>query len=172
MKFLTIVKRELLSRVRTKGFLVFTFGIPLVGAGFIYMEYAIIRASQNVSSQVAVVDLSHHVYPALLQALGAKKSDSSGGKFETRMVDATPQTLAAVEGNLRAQVLEKKVDGYLVIPADVLRTRAADYHALNAAAVGVRQSLQDYLAQAVNRTTMATAGVDPGEIASIEGGFT
>lgn len=171
MKIVTIVRREFLSRVRTRGFIAFTLGIPLIGAGFMWMEYAIFQASQNVTSRVAVVDLSKRLYPILVDELRTR-ADLNGGALQIQDVAATPQDLPSVETSLRERVLNKQVDGYLVIPVDVLTSRSAEYHALNAAALGVRQSLQDRLAEAVNRARMASAGMSAGEIAAIDGNFT
>lgn len=170
MKFFTIVKREFLTRVRTKGFLVFTFGLPLVFAGFLFMEYRIVIASQNVSTNLAVVDLSQQLYPSLAEALDTKL-DNGHGAFQVRQVEATAATLPAVELQLRAQVLDRQLDGYLVIPADVLSSRAAAYHARNTAAVSVRESLQSRLREAVTRARMVAAGIPAGQIAGIVGDF-
>ncbi|HVA62875.1 MAG TPA: ABC transporter permease [Terriglobales bacterium] len=171
MKLLTIIKREFLSRVRTKGFLFFTFGIPVIAAGFLFLEYRIVQASQNVSSNLAVVDLSQQLYPALAQALDTKL-DNGEAAFHVHQVAATAATLPAVEAQLRQQVLAKQEDGYLIIPADVLTSHTAQYHARNAAAVAVRESLQAHLREAVTRARMAAAGIPTSQIAGIvSGGF-
>lgn len=171
MKLLTIIKREFLSRVRTKGFLFFTFGIPVIAAAFLFLEYRIVLASQNVSANIAVVDLSQQFYPALAQALDTKLENGEAA-FHVRQVAATAATLPAVEARLRRQVLAKQEDGYLIIPADVLTSRTAQYHARNAAAVAVRESLQAHLREAVTRARMAAAGIPASQIAGIvSGGF-
>ncbi|HXE30940.1 MAG TPA: ABC transporter permease [Terriglobales bacterium] len=164
IKLFCIVKRELLSRVRTKGFLVFTLLIPLVAAGFLFMEYKIVQASKNVSSTVAVVDLSQKIYPEL----GRQQGDDAALLHFTE-APATAATLPRVERQLRAQVLDKQIDGYLVVPADVLTTRAADYHVLNAAAI--TNKLESALRQAVNRARMEAAGISPDQVAALTGDF-
>jgi ABC-2 type transport system permease protein len=170
MKILVVIKRELLSRVRTRGFLFFTIGIPLIAAGFLFMEYKIVQASQNVSSRIAVVNLAPGFYAPLAQALDAKLDDGQP-EFVLHRVAATAATLPAVEAALRRQVLAKQYDGYLVVPADIVAARAAVYHARNTAAVAVRESLQAHLGQAVNRARMAQAGLSPAQIDGMAGGF-
>lgn len=170
MKIITIIKREFLTRVRTKGFLVFTFLIPVIAAGFIFMEFKIIEASNNVHSDIAVVDMSHQVYPALAQAM-QPKAGGGEAQFTLREVAATPATLPAVQAELRRQVLGKQEDAYLVIPADVLTSHHADYHVRNAAAVTVSSVLESRLRQAVNRARMQAAGVPADQLAAMTADF-
>ncbi|MGH9394646.1 MAG: hypothetical protein ACRD1E_10785, partial [Terriglobales bacterium] len=87
MKLLTIIKREYLTRVRTKGFVFFTLGIPVIAAGFLFMEYKIVKASQDVSATIAIVDMSHQLYPELAQALGAKL-DNGEEAFHVQQIEA------------------------------------------------------------------------------------
>ncbi len=170
MKILVVIQRELLTRVRTRGFLFFTIGIPVIAAAFLFMEYKIVRASQNVSSDIAVVNLAPGFYPSLAQALRGKL-DNGEPEFVLHRIAATEATLPAVEAALRTQVLAKRYDGYLVVPANVLAARAAVYHARNTAAVAVREGLQSHLGQAVNRARMAQAGLSAAQIAGMAGGF-
>lgn len=174
MKILTVIKRELLTRTRTKGFVFFTFGIPLLAAGLIFLEYQIVQASQNVSSNIAVVDLSQSLYPELSQVItksSAQAATEGGSRFHLTQVEATAATLPQTEDKLRQQVLAKSLNGYLVIPADVLTSRTAQYHALNAAAFAVRADLSSALRQAVNRSRMLAAGVPAAQLDSMAGSF-
>lgn len=170
MKILTVIKREYLTRVRTKGFVVFTLLIPIIAAGFLFLEYQIAIASKNVSANLAIVDLTGQVYPTLAEAL-MHPADTGQKGFEVRPVAATVATLPGVEAQLRAEVLNKQLDGYLVIPEDGLASRTATYHARNAAAVTVRETLQESLGRAVNRARMTSAGIPANEVADIVGTF-
>ncbi|MGH9467530.1 MAG: ABC transporter permease [Terriglobales bacterium] len=168
MKFLTIIHRELLTRVRTKGFLIFTIGMPVLLGGFFFLEYAIINASQHVASKVAVVDLSQRVLPALESASAGRATNGSRVTFLP--VSATAASLPAVEAQLRAQVLAQKLDGYLVIPADVLTSRSAAFHAHNSAAFTVNQDVSHSVENAVDQVLLVRAGVPQTEIQNVMGG--
>lgn len=170
MKIWTIIKRELMTRVRTRGFVVFTVLIPVIAGGFLFMEFKIIQASQHVGATIAVVDLSHQIYPGLQQSLQAS-TGASEAQLKLSEVEATPATLGAVEASLRQRVLSKDVDGYLIIPADVLNGRTADFHARNAANVGVNEALESRLRAAVNRAHMLAAGIPPSQLAAMAGDF-
>lgn len=163
MKLLTVIKRELLTRVRTRGFIIFTILIPVLGGGFLFMEYAIISASNRVATSVAVVDLSHQIYPALDQVLS---SHTANGKplYQLTSIEATSATDAVVEEHLRTEVLARKYDSFLVIPADVMTSRKATFHVRNAANFTAAVTLQDALRSAINRVAMAAAGMPAAEI--------
>ncbi|MGH9414363.1 MAG: ABC transporter permease [Terriglobales bacterium] len=168
MKLLTVIQRELLTRVRTKGFLIITFGLPLLIAGFGFFEYSIFSATQQVASKVAVVDLSQQVLPTLQGVVArANRKDSH---VEIEPVAVTPATLPSVEQQLRAQVLAKKIDGYVIIPAGVLTSRTAQFHARNTVAVAA-SVLSDDLGKAVNQVGLEQAGVPASKIESVTGSF-
>lgn len=169
MKILTVIHRELLTRVRTKGFLVITFGFPLLLAAFGLFEYAIINASQHAAGTVAVVDLSQQVLPALETTAAAPAGP--GAQLTLEPVTATAATLPAVQQHLRSEALDKKIDGYLVIPADVLSSRTAQYHTRNSAALAVNQELSQRLERAVNQTALLHAGVSAAQIKGLMGSF-
>lgn len=172
MKLLAVIHRELLIRVRTKGFLVVTFGIPVLAGAFLFMEFKIIAAGQNVASTVAVVDLSQRVLPDLQQARASSGgSRDAGATFHFQPVEATAATLPATETRLRGEVLAKKLDGYLVIPADVLTLRQAQYHARNTADIAVAYDLQTRLRDAVNRAALEASGIPAAKTEDLLGGF-
>jgi ABC-2 type transport system permease protein len=164
MKLTTLIHREYITRARTKGFLVFTFIVPLLMAGFLFMEFKIIDAGKKVHTSIAVMDLSHQLYPALTQVLDSKQ-------FTLRPVETGGGDVAAAENRLRQEVLDHDEDGYLVIPADVVTSRHAEYHARNTAALSVNAGLQSHLRQAVNQVRMQAAGISASQIAAMNGDF-
>ncbi|HVB40817.1 MAG TPA: ABC transporter permease [Terriglobales bacterium] len=167
MKLYTIVKREFLTRVRTRGFVIFTLLLPVLAAGFLFFEFKMVQASRTTSSTVAVVDMSGEVYSALEQVGAA----GSSAQFSLHPVVATPATLTATERDLRQQVLDGAEDGYLIIPADVLASRQASYYLRNPTASGA-SALEGRLRQAVNRAQLEAAGVLPAQLAALQGDFT
>lgn len=164
MKLLTIIRRELLTRIRTRGFVIFTLLIPAIAAGALFLEFQAVRANRVGSASIAVVDLTGRILPQLQQA--------GGSGFTWQAVEATPATLAATEAALRQQVLDHDADGYLVIPADALRSGRADYFARNASVGGTTLALQNRLRQAVNRARLQAEGVAPQQLAALDGNFT
>lgn len=158
-----VAKREYLQRVRTKGFVIFTILLPAIIGGYIFFVIAISRSGANQAARLAVVDLSGQVLPALRGELNDRLPNGQR-QFHLTGVAATPATLPAVEAGLRRQVLAGKYTGFLVIPANVLRTNQAEYHAKNVANFNLIGTLQHGLRSAVTRVRLRTAGVAAGEL--------
>ena len=73
-KFLTVVKREYIQRVRAKMFIVSTILLPAVMSLFGIVP-AIILSIKTPPMRVAVVDQTGRMYPQLRQALVGDESD-------------------------------------------------------------------------------------------------
>ncbi len=158
-KTLIVAKREYLQRVRTKGFVIFTVLLPAIIGGYIFFIVAVVsKAGANAKAHLAVVDLSHQVFPALRHELSDKLPNGQR-QFRLEEVAATPAALPAVEARLRRQVLAGKFTGFLVIPADVLQSNLAQYHAKNVANFNLLGTMEHGLESAVTRVRLKNAGI-------------
>ncbi|HZT74219.1 MAG TPA: ABC transporter permease [Terriglobales bacterium] len=155
-KLLIIAKREYVQRVKSKGFVIFTILLPALMAGYILFIVAISRASQNQPSHLAVIDLSGEILPVLRQELTDKLSNGKP-KFTIEAVTATPATLPQAERRLEQAVLAGRYTGFLVLPADILTSHTAQYHAKNVILDG--QTIQNRLRDAVTRVRLRQAGI-------------
>ncbi|MGH9507195.1 MAG: ABC transporter permease [Terriglobales bacterium] len=162
-KILIVAKREYVQRVRTKGFVIFTVLLPAIIGGYILVGLAISRSGANASARLAVVDLSGQVLPALQHELD-ERLPSGRRQFQLDAVAATTATLPATEARLHRQVLGGQYTGFLVIPANVLQSNRAEYHAKNVANFNLIGSLQHGLESAVSRVRLQRAGVAAGAL--------
>ena len=74
-KFLAVVKREYIARVRTKMFIVSTILLPVVMSLFGIVPALILNIDAGSAVRVAVVDQSGKIYPELQQALANEEQD-------------------------------------------------------------------------------------------------
>lgn len=185
-KFLAIVKREYLKRVRTKSFIVATLLGPLLMLVFILVPVLLALLGSNETVRIAVVDQSGRMYERVRdtitrtpdesdeQAVGRQidpgqspqerarqmGADSSGG-FTVEQVNASGRAIEEVKRELNRRVFNDELGGYLIIPADVLTTRRAEYYARNVGDLFTRGHVEESLSRAVNEQRLADAGVDP-----------
>lgn len=61
---------------------------------------------------------------------------------------------------MNARVLSDELSGYLIIPADILSTRKAEYYGRNVGDVFTREHVEASLSRAVNEQRLTDAGVD------------
>ncbi len=162
-KMLIVARREFLQRVKSKGFIIFTLLLPALMVGYILFVVAITKAGGNVASRIAVVDLSGQVYAPLSELL-TEKLPNGQPRYTVEEVDAAPAGLPAVEATLQRQVRAGIYSGFLVIPADVLVSHHAGYHALNVANMMAMAEIQARLGQAVARLRLLQAGVEPNRV--------
>lgn len=99
-KFLAIVKREYLKRVRTKSFIVATLLGPLLMLAFIFVPVLFALLGSNEPVRIAVVDQSGRMYERVREAI-MRESDEGGAKSVGGQFDLSqnPQVRARQAGS-------------------------------------------------------------------------
>lgn len=173
-KFLTVVKREYMQRVRAKMFIVSTILLPAVMSLFGIVP-AIILSIKTPPMRVAVVDQTGRMYPQLRQALVGDESDqdaqnaNSGNRgpgarrnfarFVVEEVDAT-QPLDQIRTQLDGRLVDRSLEGYVILPPDFLATGKAEFINRIPGDVFSQQALQSAINRAVREQRLIDAKVD------------
>jgi ABC-2 type transport system permease protein len=116
-KLRLIVKREYLTRIRTKGFIIGTILVPLIGLAFCLLIIYLVNHKPTKSMRLVIVDDSGTLAQPITQGLDAKLEN---GKPEFNIVETIVQPASpdAVHQDLRARINAEKIDAYLWIPRD------------------------------------------------------
>jgi ABC-2 type transport system permease protein len=72
-KILLIIKREYLTRVRTKGFIIGTIIVPLIGLGSVLLVVFLVGHTATQSLRIVIVDESGQLAPAIVHGLDGKR---------------------------------------------------------------------------------------------------
>ena len=173
-KFLTVVKREYMQRVRAKMFIVSTVLLPAVMSLFIAVP-AIIVSIETPPMRVAVVDQTGRMYSQLRQSLlnDQQESDSQNtnagpartprrtiSRFVLEEVNATDQPLDQIRANLDQRMSARELDGYVILPPDFLITGKADFATRNAGDLLAPRVLQSAINRAAREQRLIDANVD------------
>ena len=127
-KILSVIKREYIQIVRTKGFIIGTVLGPVLMAGMVVVP--ILVASMTVEKQetIGVVDLSLEIFLDLDKKLGEKEYRLKDGfrryilkKFEL----SAGSSVDELKKDLNAKVLNRELAAYILIPEHVLGDEAA-----------------------------------------------
>src|ERR1044071_6528931 len=126
-KFLAVIKREYIARVRAKMFIVSTVLLP-VALSLFGLVPAIIFSIETPPLRVAVVDQTGTMYAQLKRSLEGdssgqdSKSDNSNrledlsrrrfGAFRIEEVNAANQPLEQIRANLDQRLRDRELDGY------------------------------------------------------------
>jgi ABC-2 type transport system permease protein len=164
-KVWAIIKREYLSRVRSKGFVIGTILSPLLMISFIIVPVLIARYSGRDSYRLAVLDQSGdpEFITRLDQLLTGKNElgERLEVKYEVVPAGENPETRRA---ELNRQMADGAIAGYLVVPRGVTEAEKVALHTKSVSDFTLRGRVSDALNDAVFERRLTQAGFDAGKI--------
>jgi len=176
-KFLAVVKREYIARVRTKMFIVSTILLPVVMSLFGIVPALILNIDAGSAVRVAVVDQTGKIYPELQQALANEEQDEQepsdpmasasrgltrkgSGNFQLEEVNVTGRSNEEIQAELAQRLRAGQLDSYMILPPDFLDRGEAVFFNRNPGDVVSRRLLASALERAVRERKLIDAKVD------------
>lgn len=190
-KFLAVVKHEYKKIVLKWAFVIGTLLFPIIAAGFAVVP-AIIFSIKGEPARIAIVDGSGKIAPRVKENLSAERQRE---KAEQTMRDAMKDVGASpdkqIETNaemfgsgiiftdyetrgksdeqtrveLNAQIQEKKLDGYLIIPPNFDQPDARfEFRSRKAGDFSTERDLRDALNEAVRSERLAKANINEAQL--------
>jgi ABC-2 type transport system permease protein len=171
-KFFAVLKREYIQRVRAKMFIVSTILLPVVMSAFVLVP-AFILSIEAVPMRVAVVDQTGKLYARLADAVASDeelpdqanqpRTGPQMGKraFVLEQVVSVGRDAAEQRAQLEARLRKRELDGYLILPPDLLQHGKAEFFNNNPGDLFSRGVLQSSLNRAVREQRLIEAKVDP-----------
>ncbi len=159
-KLKAIIKREYLTRVKSKGFIIGTIISPLLMMSFAVVPILITRVGGPEDYRIMVLDQTGDavLYERIEKLLTPQSARDD--RYELlREVAGTDDDLEALQQALNQQVIAGKVDGYVILPNDVLTRDRIVYHAKNVGDFGSRSEIIDALNRAIIERRVAEAGL-------------
>ena len=186
-KFLAVVKREYIQRVRTKFFVVATVLGPLFMAAFTILPAMMFGIRSGGPTRLAVVDESGMMYERVAKEItsGKKSRDedvvqtldqSSSGNNNAKekieqanklsrnsyVVEEVPlngRSVGDIRKDLETKIQAHEFDGYIVLPANLLKEGQAEFRLRNTADVFTVSYVADALSRAVRGERLAEAKI-------------
>jgi len=155
-KIWLIIKREYLTRVKTKGFLIGTFIVPVLGIAFAFLIAFLDSHKPDQTLRLAIVDNAGGLAPSVARGL---EKETQNGKREFAVlesVDRPPQRQVIEEG-FRNRINAGTLDAFLVISADL--NQAAELHTRNPGNFQVLGPLSTAVDQAVIQARLSALGM-------------
>ncbi len=171
-KFLAVIKREYIQRVRTKMFILSTILLPLVMSLFGIVPAIILNINAGGPMRVAVVDQTGKMYGTLEDALTNDEPETEQGDqnrfgpempqrtFELEQVASIGPDAAAHRSQLDARLRAKEIDGYLLLPSDFMEHGKAEFFNNNPGDLLTHRLLRSGLNRAVREQRLIEAKVD------------
>ena len=172
-KFLAVVKREYLQRVRAKMFIVTTILLPAAMAFFGVVPILIVNI-KTPPVRVAVVDQTGKLYGQLRSAIISDESGQQQAKtagpatsgrrgftsFQIEEITTQNRSMDQIREDLNQRLRRREIDGYIILPPDFLDHGQAEFFNNNPGDVFTPPVLQSALGRAVREQRLIEAKVD------------
>ncbi len=161
MKLFVVIKKEFLEIVRKKSFIIGTVLLPLFFLGIIFLPAYFAMKTSRVEAEIKVIDKTGDVYSKLKKEIGKtiKKDEKIGIDYEKEANMNLPlikislekieikgkANLKEIEKELKKEVEEKKIYGYLIIPENFYEERKVIFKAKNVSNLGLIETLRSAL---------------------------
>jgi ABC-2 type transport system permease protein len=180
----TILKREYLTRVKSRGFWIATLLLPLAMAALVVLP-SLIAMRAKATLKLAVVDEIGGVSEGLERRLAAPAPAPAAGReptpeealeapsrrqraatFEIERVALAGEP-AALRARLDRRVLSQEIDAWIWISAAGLADNEVEYHAESVSSFITQSRLESALSQAVATARLEREGFDAAKVAAL-----
>jgi len=162
-----IIKREYVTRVKSKGFVIGTVMVPLIGIVAVLLIGFLARHQSDKALRIAIVDNAGGMAEPTARGLGAMLSGDKPMFAITESIEK-PVSPDATEHDLRAKVNSGALDAYLVIPSDL--NQSFELHARNTGNFGILAPLNGALNQALIEERLRARGIQVDDLKQISRG--
>lgn len=183
-KLLTIIKREYISRVRTKGFIIATLLLPISMVIFTIVPALLMNIKTGDATRLTIVDGSGKLAAPLERALsGEAENDGQVSDLAARQAaenrrdqsmdrsrfavttrDFAGESPDEIKRKLNDRVAAKELDAFLIIPPDILGNGEAQYYGRNMSDFVSLRFVRDALTRTVRDTRLVESGIELGKV--------
>ncbi|UCF05271.1 MAG: ABC transporter permease [bacterium] len=163
MKMLRVARREYLERVRKKTFLIGTILGPVLMGAAILVPGLIFELSPEKQKSVAVIDSTGSIFKEFSEAL-SDTLESGTPLFKLRNVQFTQEDMDVTRRSLAMEVESDVIDGYIVIPKDIVEEGSATFYGKRVGDVKSLERIESALSTAVSARRLSGEGMDYGQI--------
>jgi len=192
-KLLAVVKREYIQRVRTKFFVVATILGPLLMAAFTVVPALMFGMKSGGPTRVVIIDQTGKLYARVASeletgkdrarkretprqmatpAVGPRASQEqikqagqmTEGDFVVEEARLDNRPLDDVKKELELKVQNHEIDGYVVLPPDLLKDGQPEFRARNAADPFAKGPIENAIGRAVRSQRLVEAGIKEADV--------
>jgi len=184
-KLLAVIKREYIQRVRTKFFVIATILGPIMMAAFTVVPGMMMMMRTGGPTRIAVVDQTGNTYIQLARELEGRSASQTktpsvvsepqvgpGASQEqmkqagrmmrnniaVQQVPADNRSLADIKQQLESKIQNHEIDGYVILPPDLIKGGRPEYRARNTADMFTRENIQNAIGKVVGNQRLVAAG--------------
>lgn len=161
-KILSVIKREYIQIIRTKGFIIGTILGPVIMAAFIVVPVALQFVSVDKQERLGVVDLSQEVFLEMDKMMNEKLKDGTR-RYLLEEYKPSPD-VEELRQELNKKVLRKELSAYIFIPKDIAEKGEAEYISEHVSDLDKRGNISRVLSSIIIEKRLKEEGLDPQQI--------
>jgi ABC-2 type transport system permease protein len=160
-----IIKREFLTRVKTKGFIIGTFLAPLLMISVIILPGMLMQMSPEAETSITVADFTGRLAPVLKADVQENKKDGKDkARYRITEVKADPASLDSLKLRMNSEILRGKDNVFLILPADIFQSNQFELYAKNIGNFQLNETLNGMVTSVVSKVRLSDSGLDAGLI--------
>jgi len=187
-KLLAVIKREYIQRVRTKFFVIATILGPVLMAGFAVVPALMFGIKAGGPTRLAIIDQTGKMYERVARELTTGRRQSKAnppekptepqtrtngpkeqgdqndrmfqGSFRIEQIQLDNRPLDEVRRQLDLRIQNRDLDGYIVLPPNLIKDEQPEFRARNAADLFTQNYVENSISRAVRAQRMVDANID------------
>jgi ABC-2 type transport system permease protein len=164
-KLWLVIKREYLTRVRTKGFIFSTVAVPLFAIGIFALQIYTATRQSDHTLKIAVLDNAGGLADSIERNLDGKLAN---GQPAFQVVNKEQRPAATEQNAVRSQVERGELDAFLVVPADITEGKeSAEFHTRNPGEITLTDSIDQAVSNAVIARRLHERGLNVPDVGAI-----
>ncbi|MCE2413804.1 ABC transporter permease [Candidatus Poribacteria bacterium] len=167
-KIITVIKREYMTRVKSKGFLASLFLMPVLMCGLVLLSsfLAIMEDKTQEMRKLAVIDETGEIFAEMQAAVAGHSTFQHKGELVYRLHEETATTEEARTA-LRERVNTKDLYAYLEIPKDVFANGEVRFYARTATNFEIQSAFRRIISDIVRDRRFAESGYSRSEVSQL-----
>ncbi|RMH79007.1 MAG: ABC transporter permease [Calditrichaeota bacterium] len=165
-KTLTLIKRELRTKIFTKGFIIGTILGPFVIVGFTFSAALFELLSADRPMTLHIIDETERLQQPLREMF-QDTLDSGEPRFQLTFMEPRLYAEESQRQTVRQAIEDGAIDAVIIIPANVFESDSIVYIAKTISDFDVIRLIRSRVGDAVNRLRLEQAGFDPQLIESL-----
>ena len=167
-KIVAVIKREYMTRVKSKGFVASLFLMPVLMCGMVLLSsfLAIMEDKTEEMRKLAVIDETGEIFDQMQEAIAKHRTFQHKGELVYQLREETATT-EEERTALQERVRRKKLYAYLEIPKDVFTNGDVRFYARTATNFNVQSALRRIISDIVRDKRFAESGYSRREVSQL-----
>jgi ABC-2 type transport system permease protein len=157
-----MIKREFLTRVKTKGFIIGTLVAPVLMTCLVLLPGLFMRSGSEAQRKIAVVDLTGRlIVPLQNETSETRKNDQGKPLYTLIPIEADDAPLDTVKTRLNQRVRKGEINLFLVLPKDIFESNQFEMYSKNTGNFQLNESMNGMVSSVVSKIRLSESGLDP-----------